>query len=101
MKVLAIGASRNIGYHVPQRLLAKGHTCTLLLRRPEAMESDASMTTYIRDGKAKLVHGDGLVQADVQRAWDTAKGDGEVDAVYFGIGERSWRPVCIYRTLII
>ncbi|KAG9081388.1 hypothetical protein FRC06_005608, partial [Ceratobasidium sp. 370] len=86
MRVLLLGASRNIGYFVAQRLLAHGHTCTMLLRRPEAMESDPSMNPYIKDGKAIIVRGDGLVEADVQKAWDTAKGDGQVDAVFFGIG---------------
>lgn len=86
MRVLLLGASRNIGYSVAQRLLAQGHTCTLLLRKPDAMESDSAMSDYVRDGKAKLVRGDGLVQEDVQRAWDTAKGDAQVDAVFFGIG---------------
>ena len=86
MRVLLLGASQNIGYFVAQRLLAKGHSCTLLLRRPDAMKSDAAMSDYIRDGKAKLVQGDGLVQEDIQRAWDTAKGDGEVGLVFFGIG---------------
>ncbi|KAG9112046.1 hypothetical protein FRC07_007996, partial [Ceratobasidium sp. 392] len=86
MRVLLLGASRNIGYFVAQRLLAQGHTCTLLLRRPEAMESDSSMSTYIKDGQTILVRGDGLVEADVQRAWDTAKGEGQVDAVFFAIG---------------
>ncbi|KAG9087518.1 hypothetical protein FRC06_002500 [Ceratobasidium sp. 370] len=50
------------------------------------MESDPSMSPYIKDGKAIIVGGDGLVEADVRRAWDTAKGDGQVDAVFFGIG---------------
>lgn len=86
MRVLLLGASRNIGYYVAQRLLAHGHDCTLLLRRPDAMESDPAMSGYIRDGKAKLVRGDGLVKDDVQRAWDTAKGDSKVDLVFFGIG---------------
>ncbi|KAG8682884.1 hypothetical protein FRC08_014669 [Ceratobasidium sp. 394] len=86
MRVLLLGASRNTGYFVTQRLLAQGHTCTMLLRRPGAMESDPSVGPYIKNGKAIIVPGDGLVEADVQRAWDTAKGDGEVDAVFFGIG---------------
>lgn len=86
MRVLLLGASRNIGYHVAQRLLALGHTCTLLLRRPDAMESDPAMSGYIREGKATLVRGDGLVKEDVQKAWDTAKADGKVDLVFFGIG---------------
>ncbi|KAG8724719.1 hypothetical protein FRC09_015192 [Ceratobasidium sp. 395] len=86
MRVLLLGASRNIGYFVAQRLLAQGHTCTLLLRRPEAMESDTSIGPYIKDGKAIIVPGDGLVEADVQRGWDAAKGDEQVDAVFFGIG---------------
>lgn len=89
MRVLLLGASRNIGYYVAQRLLAHGHDCTLLLRKPDAMESDPAMSGYIRDGKAKLVQGDGLVKEDVQRAWDAAKGDSKVDLVFFGIGECS------------
>ncbi|QRV80474.1 NAD(P)H-binding family protein [Ceratobasidium sp. AG-Ba] len=86
MHVLLLGASRNIGFFVAQRLLAQGHTCTLLLRRLEAMQSEPSMTNYVQSGQAKLVGGDALIRADVQRAWDTAKGNGEVDAVFFGIG---------------
>jgi len=86
MRVLLLGASRNIGHLVAQRLLAKGHTCTLLLRFPETMESSPALSSYIKDGKAKLVRGDGLVEADVQHAWDAARVDGEVDAVFFGIG---------------
>ncbi|KAG9118635.1 hypothetical protein FRC07_006749, partial [Ceratobasidium sp. 392] len=50
------------------------------------MESDSSMGAYIKDGRVLLVRGDGLAEADVQRAWDTAKGDGQVDAVFFAIG---------------
>lgn len=86
MRVLLLGASRNIGYFVAQRLLAQGHTCTLLLRRPEAMETDPAMTAYVKDGKANLVKGDALVQTDIQHAWDAAKGDEEVDVVFYGIG---------------
>ncbi|KAH7345738.1 hypothetical protein B0J17DRAFT_624850 [Rhizoctonia solani] len=86
MRVLLLGASRNIGYSVAQRLLAKGYTCTLLLRRPDAMESDPSMSEYIQNGLAKLVRGDALVQDDVQKAWDIANSDGQVDLIFFGIG---------------
>ncbi|KAG9105402.1 hypothetical protein FRC07_009312 [Ceratobasidium sp. 392] len=50
------------------------------------MESDASMSVYIKEGKLTIVPRDGLVEADVRKAWDTAKGNGKVDAVYFGIG---------------
>lgn len=86
MRVLLLGASRNIGYSVAQRLLAKGHTCTLLLRRPDAMESDPTMSEYIRNGLAKPVRGDALVREDVQAAWDVANADGQVDVIFFGIG---------------
>ncbi|KAF8597888.1 hypothetical protein BDV93DRAFT_527076 [Ceratobasidium sp. AG-I] len=86
MHVLLLGASRNIGYHVTQRLLAKGHTCTLLLRRPDAMQADPEMSSFISQGKIKISAGDALVAADVQRAWDMAKSDGKVDQVFYGIG---------------
>ncbi|CUA74032.1 hypothetical protein RSOLAG22IIIB_05379 [Rhizoctonia solani] len=86
MRVLLLGASQNIGYFVAQRLLAKGHTCTFLLRRPDAMQSDPSMSEYIQSGSAKLVRGDALVREDVQKVWDVANSDGPVDLIFFGIG---------------
>ncbi|CUA77729.1 hypothetical protein RSOLAG22IIIB_06743 [Rhizoctonia solani] len=86
MRVLLFGASRNTGHFVAQRLLEKGHTCTLLLRKPEALESDPSMSDYIKSSKAKLVRGDGLIQEDVQNVWDIASSEGPVDLVFFGIG---------------
>ncbi|QRV95038.1 NAD(P)H-binding family protein [Ceratobasidium sp. AG-Ba] len=86
MRVFLLGASRNVGYSVTRRLLANRHTCTLLLRRTEAIESDAALSLYIADGRLKLARGDGVNEADVQQAWNMAKEDGEVDAVYFGIG---------------
>ncbi|KAF8753961.1 hypothetical protein RHS01_06763 [Rhizoctonia solani] len=49
------------------------------------MESDSAMASYVRDGKVKLIGGDGLVREDVQQAWDATKSNGEVDVVYFGI----------------
>ena len=87
MRVLLLGASRNIGYFVTQRLVARGHTCTLLLRRPEAIESDLAMSGHISEGKIKTVRGDAFIEADVQRAWDTAKSDGDVDMVFISIGK--------------
>ncbi|GAB1522280.1 hypothetical protein RhiTH_005394 [Rhizoctonia solani] len=86
MHVLLLGASRNIGYFVAQRLLAKGHTCTLLLRKPDVMESDPSMKGYIQSGLAKLVRGDALVREDVQKAVNTANADGKLELIFFGIG---------------
>ncbi|KAH7345685.1 hypothetical protein B0J17DRAFT_764280 [Rhizoctonia solani] len=86
MRVLLFGAFRNTGYFVAQCLLGKGHTCTLLLRKPEAIESDPFMSDYIKNGKAKLVRGDGLVQEDVQKVWNVASSEGQVDLVFFGIG---------------
>jgi NAD(P)-dependent dehydrogenase (short-subunit alcohol dehydrogenase family) len=91
MHVLLFGASRNIGYFVAQRLLAKGNTCTLLLRKPDAMESDSSMKDYIQNGSAKLVRGDALVREDVQKAVDVANADGKLELIFFGIGQSTWR----------
>ena len=53
------------------------------------MQADPAMTGYISEGKIKISPGDALVAADVQRAWDTAKSDGGVDLVFYGIGEYS------------
>ncbi|CAE6452416.1 unnamed protein product [Rhizoctonia solani] len=50
------------------------------------MESDPSMSEYVRNGLAKLVRGDALVREDVQKAWDAASSDGQVDLIFSGIG---------------
>ncbi|CAE6445830.1 unnamed protein product [Rhizoctonia solani] len=86
MRVLLFGASRNTGRFVAKRLLEKGHTCVLLLRKPEALGSDPFMNNYIKNGKAKLIRGDGLIQDDVQNVWNVASSEGLVDLVFFGIG---------------
>ncbi|EIW85550.1 hypothetical protein CONPUDRAFT_118457 [Coniophora puteana RWD-64-598 SS2] len=88
-KVLAIGASRNIGYYSSLRLLDLGYTVTFLLRKPECFDHDAAITRFVKDGKARLVKGDALVKSDVERAWaEAAKGgdDLAVDFMLFTVG---------------
>ncbi|EIW85579.1 hypothetical protein CONPUDRAFT_48791 [Coniophora puteana RWD-64-598 SS2] len=88
-KVLAIGASRNIGYYSSLRLLELGYTVTFLLRKPECFDQDEAVTRFVKDGKARLIKGDALVKADVQRAWaEAAKGgdDKTVDFMLFTVG---------------
>ena len=89
MKVLAIGASRNIGYYSALRLLDLGYTVTFLLRKPECFNKDEDITRYVKDGKARLVKGDALIKADVEHAWaEAAKGgdDQTVDFMVFTLG---------------
>jgi NAD(P)-dependent dehydrogenase (short-subunit alcohol dehydrogenase family) len=108
MNVLILGGSRNIGYYSAQRLLgtpvsvvlvaecrliassiAQGSTVTFLLRRGNTFDNDETIAPYIVQGKAKIVEGDALNEADVRRAWGTATGSGSqpVDVVLFTVGE--------------
>ncbi|KAJ3937581.1 MAG: hypothetical protein NXY57DRAFT_365338 [Lentinula lateritia] len=86
MNVFAIGASRNIGYYSSLRLLDAGCNITFLLRSPSVFDTDESIQSYVRSGKAHLVKGDALVQSDVQHAWDEALTHGAVDLVLFTVG---------------
>ncbi|KAJ3764344.1 hypothetical protein EV360DRAFT_31524 [Lentinula raphanica] len=86
MNVLAIGASRNIGYYASLRLLAAGCNVTLMLRSPSAFDSDEAVQKYVKEGKAHLVKGDALVQSDVKHAWDEASTHGAVDLILFSVG---------------
>jgi len=86
MYVLAIGASKNIGYLSSLRLLAEGHTVTFLLRNPSVFDNDTQIQNLIKEGKARLVKGDATVRSDVQNALDKARIDGQLDAVLFSVG---------------
>ncbi|KIK69674.1 hypothetical protein GYMLUDRAFT_34076 [Collybiopsis luxurians FD-317 M1] len=86
MNVLAIGASKNIGYYTSLRLLDAGSTVTFMLRSPSVFDSDEIIQSHVRSGKAHLLKGDALVQFDVKRAWDAALSHGAVDALLFTVG---------------
>ncbi|KAG9031166.1 hypothetical protein FS837_003090, partial [Tulasnella sp. UAMH 9824] len=64
MKVLAIGASRNIGYFAALNLLRAGNTIIFQLRNISAFDEDAEMRPFVKSGQAKLVKGDALVEDD-------------------------------------
>lgn len=51
-------------------------------------DKDAKVQSYIKDGKAHLVKGDGTVLEDVQKGWEAALeyGNGTIDLVLFSIG---------------
>ncbi|TDL18420.1 hypothetical protein BD410DRAFT_793333 [Rickenella mellea] len=88
MNVLLIGGSKNVGYYAAQRLLANNSTVTFLLRNKSSFENDEIMKPYIASRKARIVEGDALKEADVQRAWDAAASakDGHVDLMLFTVG---------------
>ena len=96
MKILALGASRNIGYHASLRLLERGDTVTFLLRSTEAFEKDPAIIPHIGTGKARLIQGDAMKEEDVKRAWASAclatsgsspSDEGQVDLLLITIGE--------------
>ncbi|KAJ3784624.1 hypothetical protein GGU10DRAFT_388176 [Lentinula aff. detonsa] len=86
MNVLAIGASRNIGYYASLRLLAAGCNVVFMLRSPSIFDSDKAIQPYVQSGKAHLLKGDALVQSDVKHAWEEALTYGAVDLVLFSVG---------------
>ncbi|KIO24806.1 hypothetical protein M407DRAFT_76466 [Tulasnella calospora MUT 4182] len=87
MKVLAIGASRNIGYHASLELLKAGNTVIFQLRNVSAFDDDAEMQPFIKSGQAKLIKGDALVQDDARTTWTEANADGvPVEVVLLTVG---------------
>lgn len=89
LNILAIGASRNIGYHVSLKLLRTGATVTYLLRNPSIFDNDSSIQPFISSGQARIVKGDGLVKEDLTRVWAEAisrTDDGHVDYLLFTLG---------------
>ncbi|KDR73735.1 hypothetical protein GALMADRAFT_72063 [Galerina marginata CBS 339.88] len=86
LNVLAIGASRNIGYFSSIRLLEAGATVTFLLRSPAAFDSDEVIQKYVKSGKAHLVKGDALVKENVRHSWDESTKHGNVDLLLFTVG---------------
>ncbi|KAJ7746829.1 hypothetical protein DFH07DRAFT_923958 [Mycena maculata] len=84
LNVLAVGASRNIGYFSAVRLLDKGATVTFLLRSPAVFDDDALIQGYIKSGHVRLVKGDATKEEDTRRAWNEA---GVVDALIFSVGK--------------
>ncbi|KIL67112.1 hypothetical protein M378DRAFT_177559 [Amanita muscaria Koide BX008] len=78
--ILIFGGSRNIGYYAAIRLLAtSGATVTFLLRSPTVFDKDEIVQPYMESGKTRVVKGDGLVKANVQRVWDEAGKERPVD----------------------
>ncbi|PPQ89433.1 hypothetical protein CVT25_012812 [Psilocybe cyanescens] len=86
LNVLAIGASRNIGYYSAIRFLNSGATVTFLLRSPAAFDSDEVIQKYVKSGKARLIKGDALVEDDVQASWSEAVKCGPIDLLLCTVG---------------
>ncbi|KAF4574558.1 NAD(P)-binding domain-containing protein [Pleurotus pulmonarius] len=84
--IIVIGGSRNIGYFSALRFLAKGSTVTFLLRSPSVFDKDSAIQGYVKSGKAHLVKGDCLNEADVQRVWSEAGSKGPIDLLLFTVG---------------
>ncbi|KAJ6594473.1 hypothetical protein B0H19DRAFT_916713 [Mycena capillaripes] len=81
--ILAVGASKNIGYFAAVRLLEQGATVTFILRTPSVFDTDPVIQRYLKSGKARLVKGDASRDEDTRRAWEEA---GAVDALIFSVG---------------
>ncbi|EKM75291.1 hypothetical protein AGABI1DRAFT_103047 [Agaricus bisporus var. burnettii JB137-S8] len=87
VNVLAIGASRNIGYYATLKLLRLGATVTYLLRNPSVFDNDANIQPFLSTKKARIVKGDALVKNDVARTWSEATSDSKpVNYLLFTLG---------------
>ncbi|KIY64796.1 hypothetical protein CYLTODRAFT_424897 [Cylindrobasidium torrendii FP15055 ss-10] len=84
--VLSFGGSRNIGYYSAIRFLNQGATVHFLLRSTSVFDGNSEIQPFIQSGKAKLIQGDALKEADVKAAWDFASSTSPVDLVVFTIG---------------
>lgn len=63
-----LGASKGCGYHALIRLLAPslGWKATILLRKPESIQKDPFLKTYMEEGRLKIVKGDATNYQDVK-----------------------------------
>ncbi|KAE9405604.1 hypothetical protein BT96DRAFT_916069 [Gymnopus androsaceus JB14] len=86
MNVLAIGASKNIGYYAALRFLDAKCNVTFMLRSPSVFDSDEIIQSYVKSGQAHLIKGDALVKSDVKHAWDEALTHGPVDFLLSSVG---------------
>ncbi|KAG9050961.1 hypothetical protein FS837_000624 [Tulasnella sp. UAMH 9824] len=84
MKVLAFGASRNVGYYASIALLKSGHSVVFQLRKTSVFDQDEDMKPFIQSGAAKVIQGDAMVEEDVRKAWTEANADNiPVDVILF------------------
>jgi NAD(P)-dependent dehydrogenase (short-subunit alcohol dehydrogenase family) len=82
MHAVILGASKGCGYHALVRILALPEwTATILLRKPEPIESDNHLKKYLADGRLKIVKGDATSYEDIKSLFDT-----KVDVVISTIG---------------
>jgi len=84
--VLAVGASRNIGYFTALYLLDEGHKVTFLLRRKTTFDEDTRMQEFVKSGQAKLVFGDATSADDMKKAWTVAGENEKVDYIICSVG---------------
>lgn len=87
MKVLAFGASRNVGYYASIALLKSGHSVVFQLRNTSVFDQDEDMKPFIQSGAAKVIQGDAMIEEDVRKAWAEANADNiPVDVILFTVG---------------
>ena len=60
------------------------------------------MQPFIKDGKAKLVYGDGLKAETIRNGWATAleAGNGKVDVVLFTLGASHLQPLFLLTPIL-
>ena len=108
MHTAIIGASKGCGYHAALDILRDpSNTVTLLLRHPEGISSDPKFTSFIQEGRVKLVQGDATVEDDVSELFNCDKVDLLISTIggqpHFGIttGYYIDSPVCTHFGLVL
>lgn len=81
-----LGASKGTGYHTLLNLLTptSGWSATLLLRKPEVIETDSHFKEYLEGGRLRIVKGDATSYDDVKRLF--VEGGKKVDVVISSVG---------------
>ncbi|OCF30444.1 hypothetical protein I317_02561 [Kwoniella heveanensis CBS 569] len=92
MHVILLGASKGIGYQVLQSLLSSAGSgaeqqqdqwsTTLLLRKPELIEQDATIRPYIQQGRVRIVKGNATSEDDLRKCFEGVN----VDLIISSIG---------------
>lgn len=67
--------------------LDAGATVNFLLRSPTIFDNDEVIQKYVKAGKVRFLKGDGLVKADLERAWEEAGKEKPVDVLFFSVGK--------------
>ena len=88
----AAATASNIGFHATLTLLSTSPstTCVLFSRRPSSLKEDSRIVALPEEQKTRLqfIQGNAFSKEDVSRAFEQVTSEGDLEGIYFGIGEQ-------------